>query len=153
MTSNLKPAYAYTVVYVKDVAKSVDFYAKALGYNVRRLDDSHRWGELESGSTTIAFTPAKQHETDDLTGSVKIRDRNPVEVCFDYDDVDAAFKVCIFKSNNTINLDHDIGDTITESGGEWGGGGGQAGGERVGPESGVRERYRWHRGQAGKPRT
>ncbi|XP_057809517.1 uncharacterized protein LOC131023891 isoform X2 [Salvia miltiorrhiza] len=92
MTSNLKPAYAYTVVYVKDVAKSVDFYAKALGYNVRRLHDSHRWGELESGSTTIAFTPAKQHETDDLTGSVKIRDRNPVEVCFDYDDVDAAFK-------------------------------------------------------------
>ncbi|KAL1566550.1 hypothetical protein AAHA92_02151 [Salvia divinorum] len=92
MASNLKPAFAYTVVYVKDVAKSVDFYGRAFGYNVRRLDASHRWGELETGTTTIAFTPAKQHETDDLTGSPNTRQRNPVEVCFDYADVDAAFK-------------------------------------------------------------
>ncbi|KAH6799248.1 dessication-induced 1VOC superfamily protein [Perilla frutescens var. frutescens] len=89
--TRLNPVFAYTVVYVKDVAKSVEFYGKAFGYNVRRLDGSHRWGELESGQTTLAFTPAKQHETDDLTGSVKIRDRNPVEVCFDYADVDAAY--------------------------------------------------------------
>lgn len=56
-----------------------------------------RWGELESGQTTIAFTPAHQHETDDLTGTVEMprsdRGRNPVEVCFDYPDVDAAYKV------------------------------------------------------------
>ncbi|KAK6128442.1 hypothetical protein DH2020_037810 [Rehmannia glutinosa] len=97
MASNLNPRYAYTVVYVKDVAKSIAFYAKAFGYHVRRLDESHRWGELESGQTTIAFTPAKQHETDELTGKVQIphseRERNPVEVCFDYSDVDAAYKV------------------------------------------------------------
>ncbi|KAL6519593.1 hypothetical protein OROHE_017413 [Orobanche hederae] len=97
MASDLTPRYAYTVVYVEDVAKSIAFYAEAFGYHVRRLDDSHRWGELESGQTTIAFTPARQHETDDLTGKVHIphsdRERiNPVEVCFDYSDVDAAFK-------------------------------------------------------------
>ncbi|KAL3640461.1 hypothetical protein CASFOL_015429 [Castilleja foliolosa] len=95
MASNLTPQFAYTVVYVKDVAKSIAFYTKAFGYHVRRLDESHRWGELESGQTTIAFTPAKQHETD-LTGKVQIphsdRERNPVEVCFDYSDVDAAYK-------------------------------------------------------------
>ncbi|KAK4410251.1 UNVERIFIED_CONTAM: hypothetical protein Sradi_0925100 [Sesamum radiatum] len=96
MASNLSPVYAYTVVYVKDVAKSVAFYAKAFGHQVRRLDDSRRWGELESGQTTIAFTPARQHETDDLTGEVQIprstHQRNPIEVCFDYSDVDAAYK-------------------------------------------------------------
>ncbi|KAL7090389.1 hypothetical protein ACP275_12G038100 [Erythranthe tilingii] len=96
MASNLNPKYAYTVVYVTDVAKSVAFYAKAFGYHVRRLDDSRRWGELESGQTTIAFTPAKQHETEDLTGKVQIphsdHQRNSVEVCFDYSDVDAAYK-------------------------------------------------------------
>lgn len=43
MASNLGPAYAYTVVYVKDVAKSVAFYAKAFGYNVRRLDDNRKY--------------------------------------------------------------------------------------------------------------
>lgn len=128
MASNLSPAFAYTVVYVKDVAKSVAFYAKAFGYNVRRVDESHRynsisnsastnillcfarfcfflsiisilrWGELESGQTTIAFTPAHQHETD-LTGSVQTFKsggvRQPVELCFDYPDVDAAYKVYV----------------------------------------------------------
>jgi hypothetical protein len=42
MASNLSPAFAYTVVYVRDVAKSVAFYASAFGYNVRRLDQSHK---------------------------------------------------------------------------------------------------------------
>jgi catechol 2,3-dioxygenase-like lactoylglutathione lyase family enzyme len=41
-SSILNPAFAYTVLYVKDVAESVDFYAKAFGYSVRRLDESHR---------------------------------------------------------------------------------------------------------------
>lgn len=43
MASNSGPAYAYTVVYVKDVAKSVAFYAEAFGYNVRRLDDNRKY--------------------------------------------------------------------------------------------------------------
>ncbi|XP_021887650.1 uncharacterized protein LOC110806953 isoform X1 [Carica papaya] len=101
MASDQKPAFAYTVVYVKDVAKSVDFYAKAFGYNVRRLDESHRWGELESGQTTIAFTPLHQHETDDLTGVVQgprsSRERPQMEVCFCYTDVDAAYKRAVEK--------------------------------------------------------
>ncbi|KAK1322009.1 hypothetical protein QJS10_CPA03g01514 [Acorus calamus] len=57
--ANLSPAFSYTVVYVKDVARSVAFYSKAFGHSVRRLDESHR---------------------------------APVEVCFAYADVDAAFK-------------------------------------------------------------
>ncbi|KAI3760469.1 hypothetical protein L1987_50864 [Smallanthus sonchifolius] len=96
MASDLTPAYAYTVVYVQDVAKSVDFYGKAFGASVRRLDDSHRWGELESGQTTIAFTPVHQRETDHLTGEVQEQKsknrRNQLEVCFAYADVDAAYK-------------------------------------------------------------
>ncbi|KAF8397515.1 hypothetical protein HHK36_016432 [Tetracentron sinense] len=74
-SSNLSPTFAYTVVYVKDVAKSVAFYANAFGYSVRRLDESHRWGELESGQTTIAFTPVQQHETLDITGPYRLRDQ------------------------------------------------------------------------------
>lgn len=56
-----------------------------------------RWGELESGQTTIAFTPLHQHETDDLSGRVQTPgsrgERQPIEVCFAYPDVDAAYKV------------------------------------------------------------
>ncbi|RWW48447.1 hypothetical protein BHE74_00045478 [Ensete ventricosum] len=127
MARHLIPAFAYTVVYVKDVARSVAFYSDAFGYRVRRLDGSHRsdssssascaatfdssvviltvsfvllmvsrWGELESGQTTIAFTPLHQRETDERTGAVRTParegERGPVEVCFDYADVDAAYK-------------------------------------------------------------
>ncbi|KAG4967262.1 hypothetical protein AAZX31_12G061900 [Glycine max] len=96
MATNHEPVLGYVVLYVKDVAESVAFYAKAFGYSVRRLDESHRWGELETGNTTIAFTPIHQHETDDLTGAVhnpgSCRERPPMEVCFVYSDVDAAYK-------------------------------------------------------------
>lgn len=67
-----------------------------------------RWGELESGQTTIAFTPAHQHETDDLTGSVQTFKsggvRQPVELCFDYPDVDAAYKVYVLDLNVVSRL-------------------------------------------------
>ncbi|CAA3014907.1 Hypothetical predicted protein [Olea europaea subsp. europaea] len=100
MASNLNPRYAYTVVYVRDVAKSIAFYAKAFGYQVRRLDHSNSIVEkYESGETTIALTSAHQHKTDDLTGEVHLpqssHERNPIEVCFDYSDVDFAYKNAI----------------------------------------------------------
>ncbi|XP_028757098.1 uncharacterized protein LOC114716276 [Neltuma alba] len=101
MASNLRSAYGYTVVYVQDVSKSVAFYADAFGCDVRCVHESNRWGELDSGQTTIAFTPMHQHETDDLTGKVQAprsnRERQPVEVCFVYDDVDAAYERAIEK--------------------------------------------------------
>lgn len=42
-SSKVSPAFAYTIVYVKDVGKSVSFYGKAFGYKIRRLDDSARY--------------------------------------------------------------------------------------------------------------
>ncbi|EMS64128.1 hypothetical protein TRIUR3_21203 [Triticum urartu] len=92
----VRPKLAYIVCYVEDVGKSAAFYAKAFNYSVRRVDDSHKWAELDTGSTTIAFTPRHQRETDALTGEVQLpkspRERGPVEICFDYDDVDAAYR-------------------------------------------------------------
>ncbi|KAM0908085.1 hypothetical protein ACQ4PT_015689 [Festuca glaucescens] len=92
----VRPALAYIVVYVEDVVRSADFYAAAFGYSVRRIDDSRKWAELDTGSTTIAFTPLHQRETDALTGEVQLpkspSDRGPVEICFDYADVDAAYR-------------------------------------------------------------
>uniref|UniRef100_A0ACD5YQB5 Uncharacterized protein n=1 Tax=Avena sativa TaxID=4498 RepID=A0ACD5YQB5_AVESA len=92
----VRPALAYIVVYVKYVPVAADFYAAAFGYTVRRVDDSKKWAELDTGSTTIAFTPLHQRETDALTGEVQLpkspRERGPVEICFDYPDVDAAYR-------------------------------------------------------------
>ncbi|MBA0674521.1 hypothetical protein Goari_016114 [Gossypium aridum] len=105
MAFNLKPVFGYTVVYVKNVAKSVDFYAKASGYNVHRL-----WGELESGQSTIAFTPKHQLETDKLTGAVprSNRERPPMGLCFVYSHANTAYKRAVSVSQPE-NKDGDKG--------------------------------------------
>ncbi|XP_010937659.1 uncharacterized protein [Elaeis guineensis] len=111
MAPNPSPAFAYTVVYVKDVAKSVAFYSNAFGYSVRRLDESHKWGELDSGQTTIAFTPVHQRETDGLTGEVQTPaggwERGPVEVSFAYADVDAAYRRAVENGAIPVNPPED----------------------------------------------
>ncbi|CAD6203110.1 unnamed protein product [Miscanthus lutarioriparius] len=96
-SGGLKPKLAYIILYVRDVEKAASFYDAAFGYTVRRLDQSRKWAELESGATTIAFTPLRQRETDARSGEVQLpnssaAERGSLEVCFDYEDVDAAYR-------------------------------------------------------------
>lgn len=50
---------AYTILYVADVAASLDFYERAFGLARRFLHESGTYGELDTGATTLAFA---QHE-------------------------------------------------------------------------------------------
>ncbi len=47
--------FGYTIVYVLSVSDALAFYEKAFGFKTRFLHESGQYGELESGSTTIAF--------------------------------------------------------------------------------------------------
>ena len=47
--------FGYTIVYVPSVPDTLAFYGKAFGFQVRFLHESGEYGELESGSTTLAF--------------------------------------------------------------------------------------------------
>jgi predicted enzyme related to lactoylglutathione lyase len=53
------------------------------------------WAEMETGSTTLAFTPLEQHETA-ITGGVEHpAEQNPrgnIEINFIVPDIEAAFK-------------------------------------------------------------
>ncbi|TQE00191.1 hypothetical protein C1H46_014203 [Malus baccata] len=77
MASKTNTVFAYTVVYVKDVAKSTTFYSKAFGYDILRLEDSN--------SKTDNLTDAVQTPSSDC-------ERQPIKVCFAYSDVDATYK-------------------------------------------------------------
>lgn len=46
----------YTILYVDDVRKSLAFYAAAFGLETRFLHPSGDFGELETGSTALAFS-------------------------------------------------------------------------------------------------
>lgn len=47
--------FAYTILYVKDVAQSVSFYEKAFGLNRRFIHESGQYAEMETGGTALAF--------------------------------------------------------------------------------------------------
>jgi lactoylglutathione lyase len=50
----------YAIVYVSDVAASLDFFERAFGLERGFLHESGDYGELATGSTTLAFA---QHAT------------------------------------------------------------------------------------------
>jgi len=47
--------FAYTILYVKDVQKSVTFYEKAFDLKKKFITPEGDYGEILSGGTTIAF--------------------------------------------------------------------------------------------------
>lgn len=47
--------FAYTIIYVPDVAASLAFFETAFGFTRRFLHESGTYGELDSGATTLAF--------------------------------------------------------------------------------------------------
>jgi catechol 2,3-dioxygenase-like lactoylglutathione lyase family enzyme len=42
----------YTIIYVPDVATSLDFWQRAFGLRLRFVHDSGTYGELDTGATT-----------------------------------------------------------------------------------------------------
>jgi lactoylglutathione lyase len=47
--------FAYAIVYVADVVASLDFFERAFGLKRRFLHESGGYGELETGTTALAF--------------------------------------------------------------------------------------------------
>lgn len=45
----------YVIVYVSDVAKSMEFFEAAFGLTRRFLHESGTYGEFDTGSTTLSF--------------------------------------------------------------------------------------------------
>jgi lactoylglutathione lyase len=46
----------YTIVFVDDVATTLDFWERAFGLTRRFLHEAGDYGELDTGTTTLAFT-------------------------------------------------------------------------------------------------
>jgi catechol 2,3-dioxygenase-like lactoylglutathione lyase family enzyme len=83
----------YVIIYVPDVTAALDFYERAFGVAQRFLHESGQYGELETGTTTLAFAEEQ------LTGTCHLFEPNRVErkaagaeVAFVVPDVNAAFK-------------------------------------------------------------
>src|SRR5262245_3264052 len=87
--------FAYTILYVRDVAGSLGFYETAFGQNRRFLHESGMYGELETGETALAFASNETAESN-LPGGFQPSDagRLPAasEIAFSTKDVVGAFQ-------------------------------------------------------------
>jgi lactoylglutathione lyase len=86
--------FGYTILYVSDVASSLDFYERALGQRRRFLHESGQYAELDTGETALAFA-ALVLAAANLPGVYRPQEgpnsRPPFEVCFVTENVQAAF--------------------------------------------------------------
>jgi catechol 2,3-dioxygenase-like lactoylglutathione lyase family enzyme len=85
--------FAYTIVYVPDVAASLAFFEKAFGFACRFLHESGAYGELETGATALAFASlemGEMHFPDGFVAASASVKPLGVEVAFVTDDVAAA---------------------------------------------------------------
>lgn len=53
--ARLPVQFGYTIIYVPDVAASLAFFERAFGLALRFLHESGTYGELDTGTTTLAF--------------------------------------------------------------------------------------------------
>ena len=86
--------FGYTILYVSDVAASLEFYERALGQRRRFVHDSGQYAELDTGDTALAIA-AHELAAANLPGVYRPEEhpssRPAFEVCFVTDDVHGAF--------------------------------------------------------------
>ncbi len=87
--------FRYTILYVTNVRETLDFYVSAFGLQQKMLHESGDYGELDTGSTVLAFSSLELMESLGKTPQ-KAHLAAPVfEIAFETDDVEAALKQAI----------------------------------------------------------
>ena len=54
--------YQYSIIYVTDVEKTLDFYQRAFGFELKFLHEGKDYGELKTGDCILAFANHKLGE-------------------------------------------------------------------------------------------
>jgi len=83
----------YVIVYVEDVPKTIAFYERAFGLEVRFVHESNTYGELQTGSTVLGFASHELGRANLPDGYCPVApDGKPVgmEIAFVVEDVPAT---------------------------------------------------------------
>jgi lactoylglutathione lyase len=87
--------FGYTILYVDDVASTLDFYGRAFGLATRYMHESGSYGELETGATALAFVSHTLLRQIGKTPQAPALDKPTGEIALVTDDVAAAVKRAI----------------------------------------------------------
>lgn len=86
--------FAYTILYVADIAGAVNFYEAAFGLKRRFIAEGGQYAEMETGATALAFAANELAESGLPQGFRPNTPTQPpagIEIAFTTDDVAAAF--------------------------------------------------------------
>lgn len=90
--------FAYTIFYVQDVIKTIEFYEKAFGFKRTFIADTAEFGQLDTGGTALSFSTIELI-TGEIPGGFIASDpkKQPlgVEVAFATDNVEEAYQAAI----------------------------------------------------------
>lgn len=90
--------YTYTILYVDNVPKTIEFYENAFGFSRKFITPEKDYGELISGETTIAFASMELGNSNLKKGFEKIdSSKKPfgVELAFTTENIEVDFKNAI----------------------------------------------------------
>ena len=90
--------YAYTILYVQDVEKTITFYENAFGFQKKFITPESDYGELISGDTTIAFASNVLGNSNFKKGfkELSLNEKpNGVEMAFTTENIEVDFKKAI----------------------------------------------------------
>nr|WP_315221087.1 VOC family protein [uncultured Flavobacterium sp.] len=96
--------FAYTILYVQDVEKTISFYEKAFGFTKKFITPDNSYGELLVGETTLSFasvTLASSNLKDGFTQSSLAEKPFGIEIGFTTDNVEATVELAV-KAGATI---------------------------------------------------
>jgi lactoylglutathione lyase len=93
-----KVEFKYTILYVQDVTKSIDFYEKSFGFVRIFITPENDYGELNTGNTTFAFASFDLANTDLENGFAEVHQGHKpfgIELAFTSNDVDQTMHTAI----------------------------------------------------------
>ena len=90
--------FSYTILYVNDVTRSIEFYEAAFGFKRKFIAPGNSYGELDTGNTTLSFASIEQ-ATSNLKNGITESDLKQKPQAFEIgittDNVDNLYKHAI----------------------------------------------------------
>ena len=95
--------FGYTIIYTSNVSESIEFFEKAFGFKRRFIHESG-YGELETGSTALAFASHDLGINNLPSGYIKANNEIPlgIEIALVTEDVDSAYSKAIAAGASNI---------------------------------------------------
>ena len=90
--------FSYTILYVKNVSESIEFYEKAFGFKRKFITPDNDYGELLSGDTTISFADVQLASSNLSNGfKVSVKGEKPfgIELGFTTENVELVFNQAV----------------------------------------------------------